>query len=813
MRLFRRNSVTDQNHRAVRPWRRIAGTACSMSLLVGWAIPKAVLACMGSPPAPICAKSTFVAKTVALVVVGPSTTFVGGVVGITAFSNTVPPPPGCIPVSTTISVTLTCVPAPPMAPTGSTTISTPSPGLYGFSVPVTIPFPGFRFCTVTGTAVTLWSDGSTTTAVGDTVVCIAEQAPGHPAGTPRLDMQLLTPAVQAAHPGDQVVHRYRLTNNDPTATATLGITGDSEQASRLPSEAPPSPAGSGAGVFAISDPGTGDNFPIAFPEDILPPVTGPANYIIDDGSSENSVGLPGGSYIWLNRLNAKPQARIIDRIDVFLGSVPDGLPMSVLLYSDPNNDGNPSDAALLTRRDAVTAGGGTGIPVQVQIMPTDVGPVGKKFFVGVVMQNPGSSFPMAIDQSSNLGQSWVAGSTMSCMANVQNLGANPIPPMTTSQIGVRGNWLLQAHGRPNPPPPGCVVLPPDPIGTPVPVISRSLVLCPGESREIAIVSRSWPMCANGSCGEQRVRVTGMFSDGSITGACLGVGHLVQTSAPPTFQWPDSGRMGNVTVQSPSSLRITAAMPTHTINEGVQLANIQVQTGMPLTTALESMVLDPDRGRIVAHNTGVGPAATFVGQPFSVTCVLNIFSKQPTIQTELIALELHSAAPQLNNSYFSVNARTRVTGPAIPPTLDSFFDVFYQVSLDGITKGLHRHGRIFPESIAMQILNPTQMRVSFGGVFDPMGGLPNHISDLSVVIDPGGVATGVPIHQPPQPCPADITGNGEGVVNIDDLFAVILAWGPCPPPCPPYCAADIDHNCVVNIDDLFAIILGWGACPP
>lgn len=60
-----------------------------------------------------------------------------------------------------------------------------------------------------------------------------------------------------------------------------------------------------------------------------------------------------------------------------------------------------------------------------------------------------------------------------------------------------------------------------------------------------------------------------------------------------------------------------------------------------------------------------------------------------------------------------------------------------------------------------------------------------------------------------PCPADI--NGDAVVNVSDLLAVINAWGPCQPP-PPDCAADINGDGVVNVSDLLAVINAWGACP-
>lgn len=54
-------------------------------------------------------------------------------------------------------------------------------------------------------------------------------------------------------------------------------------------------------------------------------------------------------------------------------------------------------------------------------------------------------------------------------------------------------------------------------------------------------------------------------------------------------------------------------------------------------------------------------------------------------------------------------------------------------------------------------------------------------------------------------PADI--NNSGSVNIDDLLAVINAWGRCPV-CQS-CPADINRDGTINIDDLLAVINGWG----
>jgi hypothetical protein len=52
-------------------------------------------------------------------------------------------------------------------------------------------------------------------------------------------------------------------------------------------------------------------------------------------------------------------------------------------------------------------------------------------------------------------------------------------------------------------------------------------------------------------------------------------------------------------------------------------------------------------------------------------------------------------------------------------------------------------------------------------------------------------------------------NGDGAVNVDDLLAVINAWGPCQGPSGGHCPPDLDSNGVVNVDDLLRVINEWG----
>lgn len=60
-------------------------------------------------------------------------------------------------------------------------------------------------------------------------------------------------------------------------------------------------------------------------------------------------------------------------------------------------------------------------------------------------------------------------------------------------------------------------------------------------------------------------------------------------------------------------------------------------------------------------------------------------------------------------------------------------------------------------------------------------------------------------------------NGDSVVDVNDLLAVITTWGPCPPP-PAPCPGDISPvgppvgNGQVDVNDLLLVISHWGPCP-
>ena len=59
--------------------------------------------------------------------------------------------------------------------------------------------------------------------------------------------------------------------------------------------------------------------------------------------------------------------------------------------------------------------------------------------------------------------------------------------------------------------------------------------------------------------------------------------------------------------------------------------------------------------------------------------------------------------------------------------------------------------------------------------------------------------------PAAACDADV--DGDGVVAVSDLLAVLASWGPCSG-----CAEDIDGDGIVAVGDLLAVLGAWGDCP-
>ena len=184
-------------------------------------------------------------------------------------------------------------------------------------------------------------------------------------------------------------------------------------------------------------------------------------YMMDDGTAEDAIGLTaGGDVIALNEFTVVAGSETVESVEIAWGTPAfpdpslDGLPYTVAIWSDPNGDGSPTDAVLLTTAGGVVSSQGTDTFISTDIADTTI--TTANFFVGFLIPNTfAGQFPAAFDQTpptfSN--RSYVAGGS-SGSGDINNLNNNEIPVAAIESFGLVGNWLIRATagGSPTPTP-------------------------------------------------------------------------------------------------------------------------------------------------------------------------------------------------------------------------------------------------------------------------------------------------------------------------------------------------------------------------
>jgi hypothetical protein len=200
------------------------------------------------------------------------------------------------------------------------------------------------------------------------------------------------------------------------------------------------------------------------------------------------AGQVVGDLLWLNCYTVERESEILDSVSLTFGATPrpglslnSGLadwqtkpyPVTVLLYSDPNNDGNPIDAQLLTQATGRVQNPDTNDFTTIALAPTTLA-VGQNFFVGALFRNlERNQRPATADRgpvnatTSTLGRSWFAignhGDGQPSNIDLNNLANNFAPNGGQSPVplsSVYGNWVLRATGQPiqkNVPEPGMLL--------------------------------------------------------------------------------------------------------------------------------------------------------------------------------------------------------------------------------------------------------------------------------------------------------------------------------------------------------------------
>jgi hypothetical protein len=156
-----------------------------------------------------------------------------------------------------------------------------------------------------------------------------------------------------------------------------------------------------------------------------------ALYVLDDGTNESQLGISGGGPLaWLNHFTVQKGAETIDAVLAAWGVGP----VTVAVWSDPNDDGQPHDAVLLTLLEDVPLTFPIGGPLRtIEIPPTYVGEAGESFYVGLSMTHEEQEWPALLDKSAPTPmQSW------------WSFGLDDIGDAQLVDGVTPGNWMIRA---------------------------------------------------------------------------------------------------------------------------------------------------------------------------------------------------------------------------------------------------------------------------------------------------------------------------------------------------------------------------------
>ena len=182
------------------------------------------------------------------------------------------------------------------------------------------------------------------------------------------------------------------------------------------------------------------------------PAASPECYVLDDGLSNLTAGIPGPGpteTLWLQGFQAISGSDVINVVSTTFGSpsgsgLTPGQAGNVCVYDDPTNDFDPTDAVLLYSAPISSANEHTNLLVSFPIPSI---PVTGVFFVGVSLEHGGFQPPAAIDTSiTSNGRAWLAGGPLGSL-DLVDLSANAIPPSELDAAGLLGVLRLRATGE------------------------------------------------------------------------------------------------------------------------------------------------------------------------------------------------------------------------------------------------------------------------------------------------------------------------------------------------------------------------------
>ncbi len=180
-------------------------------------------------------------------------------------------------------------------------------------------------------------------------------------------------------------------------------------------------------------------------------IASPDGYQFDLGTATNNLGLSAGGDIWWgNHFAADGGSDTITEVQTSFGaaalpgSIANGSAVTVGIWDDPNDDGDPTDGALLWSTATTVTNADTDT---MNTYSTGGVAVTGNFIVGVVCTHGVGEYPAPLDESfSSNGRSFAAYSDTAGAFDVNNLAANDQGPIDLDLIGFPAVFMARAIG-------------------------------------------------------------------------------------------------------------------------------------------------------------------------------------------------------------------------------------------------------------------------------------------------------------------------------------------------------------------------------
>jgi len=203
-------------------------------------------------------------------------------------------------------------------------------------------------------------------------------------------------------------------------------------------------------------------------------------YRLDDGVKDSAWGSSGGSgdisFAWLNHFTVESGLETITGLRVAFGgdagnnNVPNGTTVTFYLWADPNQDGDPSDAFVITSWSGLVANSGSNTLNTYTLPSPETLTAGDSFFAGAIVDGLANTpFPNdvrvgALDEDGNdtipdyppALHSWVASSNQSIPVDPGDLDGviqpvarvdNVFPLPTCQGCSGDGTWLIRINAQ------------------------------------------------------------------------------------------------------------------------------------------------------------------------------------------------------------------------------------------------------------------------------------------------------------------------------------------------------------------------------